>query len=782
MGGGGGRHVRDRVTWIAGALALAVSVLALGGVPRWALGAAAVLAAIAVAAQLPSRRALTQLSPLMAVLVLLVGLTALQAVPLPAGLSAALAPTTAELIADSQRLATGEAPTWRALTVDAPGTWRELLLAVLLVATAFVALRLAAHERGRYRLQAAVGAACALTALIVGVHQVLGAESLYGVYTPRQAGDRLLGPLLNPNHLASLMVVGALTCLGLALHARQRQVLRALWLLASLGCVAVVLASRSRGAVIALGAGAVVGVAAFLLQRRGAAEEQRGRAPLWTSLPLAAVVVCAFALVVSFGGADVAKDLEDTSASELADPRSKFAAWRASEELVRESPWVGVGHGGFEPAFTRVFPASSGGTFSHVENMYVQAVVDFGVPGAIALAGALAWLALAMLRRVRSGPLAAGGLAALVGVAVHSTVDFALELPGLAVPAVILAATLAYVPLRPTQDGPRRRGVAARIALVGACVGGALLVVPAWGRTVAEDHEQLSAAPPALAVALDALRRHPLDYYAAGQAAMAAAREGDDPRAIKLLNHALALHPTHVGLHREAARLLRRAGKREQAALEYSIAVRGSPAPGVLLDEIVAVFRDDATALRALPLDHRNPFLIGRHLIERERPGLAADYYQRIVERQPARLDVADALLQLAGRLRRADVVERVATDLLRRQPTLARRLALARALSARGAAAETAALLEGVDRATGARGDRLEAWRLRCDALIASAEIEHAQGCLIGLMSSELVAEKQRAALGATLRSLRSPASALMGSGAPPPTPSPVPPPPTPR
>ena len=59
-------------------------------------------------------------------------------------------------------------------------------------------------------------------------------------------------------------------------------------------------------------------------------------------------------------------------------------------ELIHESPWAGIGRGAFEPVFTRVHPASAFATFSHVENEYVQAVVDWGVPGTIALAGILA--------------------------------------------------------------------------------------------------------------------------------------------------------------------------------------------------------------------------------------------------------------------------------------------------------------------------------------------------------------------------------------------------------
>ena len=47
-----------------------------------------------------------------------------------------------------------------------------------------------------------------------------------------------------------------------------------------------------------------------------------------------------------------------------------------------------------------------------------------------------------------------------------------------------------------------------------------------------------------------AAERHPLDYYVYAQASQQLARTGNRVEAIKLLNHALRLHPTHPGLHR----------------------------------------------------------------------------------------------------------------------------------------------------------------------------------------------------------------------------------------
>src|SRR5262249_7022186 len=163
------------------------------------------------------------------------------------------------------------------------------------------------------------------------------------------------------------------------------------------------------------------------------------------------------------------------------------------EQLVRESPWIGVGRGAFEPAFTRVHQESAFGTFSHLENEYLQAVVDWGIPGAAALALVTALLALVAARRRRQGPPAATPLGALTAVAAQSAVDFGVELPGLLIPCVAVAATLAYVPLREVSPARSRRAMVVRGALMAAIVAGVVLVVAPSGATVSEDHDALRA-------------------------------------------------------------------------------------------------------------------------------------------------------------------------------------------------------------------------------------------------------------------------------------------------
>src|SRR4029453_11595775 len=119
--------------------------------------------------------------------------------------------------------------------------------------------------------------------------------------------------------------------------------------------------------------------------------------------------------------------------------------------------------------------------------------------------------------------------------------------------------------------------------------------------------------PPPPAAVIDVIERHPLDYLAFGESAAQMLRTGD-PRAARFLNHALALHPTHPGLHRLAARMLIASGRRAQGAGGCALALRGALAPKNLIVEIVTLLPEADTAAMALPIDATNRTQILRAL------------------------------------------------------------------------------------------------------------------------------------------------------------------------
>ncbi|MGN6108725.1 MAG: O-antigen ligase family protein, partial [Kofleriaceae bacterium] len=468
---------RDSISLICAAIGLGFTVLAVGGALRWTAAVSAILVGVALVPFVLSRRGLIGTSPLVVALGAAAALTAVQLIPLPAGLIEALDPSGSALRDDGARIA-GVAP-WQALTLDAPGTLRALAFFLTLLGVAVLAIRFASSERGRLNCLGAVAAVCGATALIVGIHRIFGATSLYGVYVPNQATPPVLGPLLNPNHLGGLMALGAVVSTGLVIYARQSMAARAIWGLSALGCLGVASLTLSRGAILGLATGLGVTLGIVVAQRLAPTEQSRSsrRRFLINTLPIGTVAVCVLVVIVYTSAGSAAEQLANTSLQEIREPKSKYAAWRSSVALIEESPWVGVGRGAFEPAFTRVHPASAFVTFSHLENEYIQAVVEWGVPGALLLAALLGWLAIVAIRKWRDGPLAAAALGGVTTAIVQSNVDFGIELLGLAVPVTIVAATLATVPVKPLSPRVLLRARLFRLAHLGGLAAAALVLL-----------------------------------------------------------------------------------------------------------------------------------------------------------------------------------------------------------------------------------------------------------------------------------------------------------------
>ncbi len=768
---------RDRVTIAAAAAAIAAAVLLIGGAPRWSLAIVSLPIVAAVGMQLTSRRGLEKLSPLLVLVGIAFGLTAVQAVPLPSAVQATLDPTGHALIEDSHELLGDSPPVVMPLSLDPPGTRRAALDLALALGLAWVLLRVATQQQGRYTILAAVAGVCGLAAAIGAIDKLLGVTALYGLYEPHHATPVILGPLLNPNSYGSLLVLGAMVSAGLALHIQQSSARRAAWAVNTMLCLVVAFATLSRGAALAAGIGAVTVAVMWLSGRRNEARDRRKPQLLRVTIPAVLIVACGVTLLVLTSAANVTRQIGDTSLSgEYNDPLSKYAAWRSSEQLVRESPWIGVGRGAFEPAFTRVHPESAFGTFSHLENEYVQAVVDWGLPGAAAMAFASAWLVLFALRRRREGPLAAGAIGALAAVAAQSTVDFGVELPGLLFPVIAVAATVTFVPLHEMNPAGVKRAVAARAALLAVIALLVALVVPPWGATLADDHDALLADdPPTLELARDAMRRHPLDYYAPARVALALFATADaqatrrlkdalaehppqldyfaparialallatgDSQAIRNVNHALVLHPTLPDLHRLAARLLAATGHPAQAKLEYQIAMRYTQNPVKLVGELVATFPRTEDAASALWLDFPNPEALTRILVEWKRRDVALRYLQALVEYQHGRhvaidVGVIDLLEHTALDQGDLDAAEAAARLRLARDSGLASRLVLGRVLRKRGKLADAEQVLSAVP-PQGPPADVLAAKQLLCDVQIDEKKWPEAEQCLRKMMES---------------------------------------------
>lgn len=720
---------RDRYLFALCAVAVLVAVLAIGGATRWAQAAVAAIVAVLIGATLTSRRVFERPAPLVVLLLAASAVTLVQLLPLPAGIAASLTPTLNALRDEGANLA-GVSPA-STLSMDPSATLRALIYLVVLTGVAVGALRLAISESGRYLLVVCVAATAGIAALIAGIHEIAGATRLYGVYTPRQLPP-ILGPLLNTNHLGGLMAIGALTSLGLAFYKKQSTVRRAIWLLVTLGCILVAAATYSRGAIIGLGAGLAVFVATLIAQRFHAAELSSSRRKreklLATTLPIGVIVVCMLFLAVYLGGSTVMSQLEHTSLDELQAPRTKYAAWISSFQLLEEAPWVGVGRGAFESAFTRVHAASAYATFSHPENEFVQAVVEWGIPATLGLALLAGWTLLLALRRWKDGPLAAGALGALMAIGFQSNFDFGMELFGQAIPMVVLVGTLTYVPIVETSVARVRRARALRAIHAAALAAGAISLLTSATRTIEEDHLLLQRHPEPVTI-LASIEAHPLDYLGYAELAQQKFRAGDAD-AVRLLNHALRLHPTHADLHWIAARLLVRAKHLSQAQAEYTMAVRYSSNPSGVIAELVKVLPAERAA-GAIPLDM--PLEPTLRFLKLD---IAARWLERVIEHTND-IRAAELLYSLGRRTKDWKMAATGARHRCRLLPSARCKLELASVLQLAGKPEEVIKVLSDVSDWQIRRDDQVQAWLMLCESYTAAGRADDSAECMRRLDAS---------------------------------------------
>jgi O-antigen ligase len=235
---------------------------------------------------------------------------------------------------------------------------------------------------------------------------------------------RAVGNLRQPNHLSTLLVW---SCCGVAWLGARRRVPAwlASWLLAMFIWGIVLTASRT--GMIGMGFVALWGI----LDRR--------LPPLLRKALIAAPVIYGV-----FWGAMWLVAYADKSVTFAAEARlhdhsdissSRFKIWANVIELIKQNPWLGVGYGEFNVAWTLTpFPTRPVAFFDHTHNVLFQWAVEFGLPMAVLLAGLCAWGFWALLAGPNgdgapddTGSSVMGACAVMVAIAgLHSLLEYPL--------------------------------------------------------------------------------------------------------------------------------------------------------------------------------------------------------------------------------------------------------------------------------------------------------------------------------------------------------------------
>jgi len=390
-----------------------------------------------------------------------------QLVPLPMAFHWALSPISAEQYQRAASVLGTPARAWP-LSLDPHATWRQTLNLLSVSLFFLVALNTC---RTRARLLRVlwtlviVGAAVALLGL---AQRASWTGRLYWIGAGVPARTTPFGPFVNRAHFAGLMVIVIPMTLALFLagaepsprsprparRGRPAAAFRLVLPFLALLMGAALLVSGSRGGLVSLGATLVTMTGLSVRGRAG-----RGRA-----VTIAAAGI-GMLLVAVWIGADLLAATVARLSVEWTHPLDspRLLLWADALRLWWQAPVFGTGLATFGIAYPVVRTVPSSLAFSHAESDWVQLLTDTGIVGlGLVLATGVA-LARRLWRRCEpsadrwAGSLALGGLAVLVGVAVHGVGNFNWPLVSL---WVYLAAALAAGLAAPTPPGSERAWIA----------------------------------------------------------------------------------------------------------------------------------------------------------------------------------------------------------------------------------------------------------------------------------------------------------------------------------
>lgn len=403
---------------------------------------------------------------------------------------------------------------WAAL----PGTLTLSAIGMLAAAalTAWVAAEVRAAGHGQAAFEAfciALLVAGGLSALI-GLLQVFDPESTGGpLIAATGAGERAVGNLRQPNHLSSLLLWAMIAALFLA---RTRRLPPALATpLFALMLFAVVLTGSRTGL-----------MGTLLLAAWGALDkglERRQRA-LLVLTPLAYALLWFVMAEWARAQAHVFAGEAQLRQSDLSS--SRFAIWRNTLSLIAMHPWLGVGFGEFNFAWSLTpFPDRPVAFFDHTHNLVLHFAVELGLPLATLVLALLAWALWAAWRGACAAEAgwASAARAALVMVlmaALHSQVEYPLWYAYFLLPAAFaFGLVLGRAPM--DSSATPRRSRAARAAAL-AMLLGSIAALADYHRVVVIFSPPPGA--PSLAHRIEAGQRswffgHHADYAAATTAA-----------------------------------------------------------------------------------------------------------------------------------------------------------------------------------------------------------------------------------------------------------------------
>ena len=349
------------------------------------------------------------------------------------------------------------------------------------------------------------------------------------------APGRAVGNMRQPNHLATLLLWSAAAVVPLAeMGALGRTRVRRAVALGSMALITLAIAlSGSRTGLVGIGVLALWG----LVDRR-LSPASRG---LLLATPLMYAMSWALtSLWASQQGGPAIGVAARIGQSDLSSYR--FAIWRDTIELIRAQPWLGVGFGEFNFAWTLTpLPNRPVEFFDHTHNLPLQLAVELGLPLAALVLGLLGLALWQAWRRTCAvnGETGAGYRAAFVMVllmALHGQLEYPLWYAHFLLPTAFMGGLClgAGAPPGDAHARPARWPVVAGLVMVLAAV----VVLIDYRRVVVIFSPPAHAAPLEERIA-DGQKSWFFAHHADYAAATTAERPGDVLEAFKRASHHL---------------------------------------------------------------------------------------------------------------------------------------------------------------------------------------------------------------------------------------------------
>ena len=360
---------------------------------------------------------------------------AVQWIPLPIGWVATLSPRAAELhaLGGDSALAT--------LSID-PHATKVFWLKSLAWSLAFALTLALVRSRRRLVWLCTVIVAAGLVQAVYGALMHLSGENVVVLGTPIAHASQASGFFVNRNHLAGMLEMTLAVGVGLMIaqlddpgrrswkqFARDaaRVVLSRkgpLRILLVVMVIALVMTRSRMGNTAFFASLLVAGGIALLLSRHATRS---------TVIFIASLVVIDVFIVGAWFGVDrTIQRIEQTTAGDV---RERVDPAIYAVRILDDYPWFGTGGGTFYNAFPRYRGADIQPYYDHVHNDYMQIATDTGFPGLLMLGAIvlLSYFAAVLALSRRRDPLARGvAFGVVMGVtalAIHSTVDFNLQIP-----------------------------------------------------------------------------------------------------------------------------------------------------------------------------------------------------------------------------------------------------------------------------------------------------------------------------------------------------------------